>query len=184
MQSHIYLSVFAPPQMEANVAQPNCFWSCISYSCTLKRSVVRSAVPSKVNQPTQTCVPWYWYIILALLWFALLSCFATCLSALTEVEKICKVHLLVLTSSDQLLFILKLNFSVFTKQYLNLEVNHTEPSTSKRVLCFQVRIPLTARSVAEVKTPRGFEFVVDQKKPVVKLVRINVSKGEEFRRFN
>jgi hypothetical protein len=38
--------------------------------------------------------------------------------------------------------------------------------------------------VAEVKTPRGFEFVVDQKKPVVKLVRINVSKGEEFRRFN
>ena len=37
---------------------------------------------------------------------------------------------------------------------------------------------MTARSVKEVATPRGFEFVVDRKVPVVKLARIDVAKGE------
>ncbi len=40
---------------------------------------------------------------------------------------------LVQTSSDKLLFILKLYFFIFTKQYLNEEVNCTEPSPSVKV---------------------------------------------------
>ncbi len=59
--------------------------------------------------------------------------------------------LLVLTSSDQLLFILKLYFSFYKTNYLNEEVNRIERSPSVRgscncvflgmaVLCFYGRI--------------------------------------------
>jgi hypothetical protein len=40
-----------------------------------------------------------------------------------------------------------------------------------------LRVPLTARTVKEVSSPRGFEFVVNQKRPVIKLQKINVLKG-------
>jgi len=42
--------------------------------------------------------------------------------------RLCTVHLLVLTSLDQLLFTLKLYFSFYKTTYLNEEVNRTEPS--------------------------------------------------------
>jgi hypothetical protein len=47
------------------------------------------------------------------------------------------VDLLVLTSFDQLLFILKILFNLFSKiSYLNEEANSTEPSPSVRIPLF------------------------------------------------
>jgi hypothetical protein len=58
---------------------------------------------------------------------------------LTEGGRLSTVDLIVLTSLDQLLFILKLYFSIFAKKtYLNEEVNRTEPSNLVRVPCFQL----------------------------------------------
>ncbi len=42
----------------------------------------------------------------------------------------------------------------------------------------KVRIPLRARSVKEAVTPRGFEFYVNHKKPVLKLNQVDVKKGK------
>jgi hypothetical protein len=50
------------------------------------------------------------------------------------------VDLLVLTSLDKLLLILKINFFLFYKtSYLNKKVNHAEPSPSVRVSWVKVR---------------------------------------------
>ncbi len=42
----------------------------------------------------------------------------------------------------------------------------------------KVRIPIKARTVKEVFTPRGFEFYVNHKKPVLKLYQVDEKKGE------
>ena len=42
----------------------------------------------------------------------------------------------------------------------------------------KVRIPLKARSVKEAVTPRGFEFYVNHKKPVLKLHQVDEKRGE------
>jgi hypothetical protein len=55
---------------------------------------------------------------------------------LTEKERISTVNLLVLTSLNLLLLIVKTLFTFYKTSNLNEEVNCTEPSPSVRVLCF------------------------------------------------
>jgi hypothetical protein len=56
------------------------------------------------------------------------------------------VDLLLLISCGQLLFIVKLYFSLFKTKYLNEEVNCTQPSPSVRVPCTKLSGFVTLKS--------------------------------------